>query len=98
MQRARHILAVTLVATALCADRMASAAPAIQEPVREIAGRLITRLSDSFQQVAPAARMYQPLRQNARPVIEPVVFTPIVRAPACVAVSPFQFRLPPPVS
>lgn len=95
MRNAR-LIAVTLMATAICADRSLPAAPA--EPVTShFAGRLIERLSVNFRRVVPAAQFYKPQRFG---------LPPMEMTPACPSVtvdwvsprlSPFQFRLPPPV-
>ena len=47
MRNARHIIAVTLVATAICAGRLTVAAP-VQTPVTQLAGRLLQRLTTRF--------------------------------------------------
>jgi hypothetical protein len=57
----------------------------------------MTHLSGSFQQAVPAARLYQPRREWSRPVDQPIILAPLVQSPASVQISPFQFRLPPPV-
>ena len=59
MSKSRHIILVTLVATALCADRVVSAMPSLQPQVVELAGRLATRLSKRFVRVVPAATLFQ---------------------------------------
>jgi len=102
MVRTRHILAVTLVATALAADRAVasvSCAPAeLSRPisVESMAGRLVRPLSSNFRRVIPSARLWENLRENAIvPSTVPDVQPPMVPI-APVAISPFQFRLPPP--
>jgi len=90
------VVAVTLVATALCADRAASAAPAIRPQVTQLAGRLVTRLSHSFRRTIPAVRLYAARRDGFRAAVtfaRPVASAPLVPQP----LSPFQFRLPPPI-
>jgi len=85
-----------MVATALCADRIATAAPALQPPVAEMASRLVNRLQSTFRRTVAPVKIYQirqerPEQQIAIPSsdlasldIRPQQF------------SPFQFRLPPP--
>jgi hypothetical protein len=101
MVRTRQILAVTLVATALAADRaIASTANAPVSPqgeasVMSVAGRIVSRLTSSFRRVVPAARVWESrqVEQIADTVPHAcsqnlfVSHTPL---------SPFQFRLPPP--
>jgi len=95
----RQVLALTLVATALCVDRAADAAPALRPQSVGIVRQITNRLTVGFRNVVPVVRLHQTRRegvvaQTARklPVdataarIEPVQF------------SPFQFRLPPPVA
>ena len=102
MGKARQILAVTLVATALCADRAASSQvragmPATSRPgdgMMSMAGRLVTRLSSNFRRVVPALRL-RPSRtsQVARVIVTPA---PDVASVAPQQFNPFEFRLPPP--
>lgn len=108
MRRTRQVLAVVMVTTALCADQVATAAAA-HEPVgrmsrvteftsltSDLAGRFVSRLSQSFRRVVPSAAPVQARQPN------PAVVTPAphmadqsarVQPPP---LSPFQFRLPPP--
>jgi hypothetical protein len=97
MRNARHVIAVTLVATAICADRMAIAAP-MQVPVAQIAGRLIHRLTTRFARVVPAARLYQPRREGARCPQRESAIASSRAVPLRVSLSAFQFRLPPPTA
>ena len=102
----RQLLAVVVVTTALCANEVVTAAPAprpqvaardAMPPVVQLAGRLVSRLSQSFCRVVPRS-----LPAGAR---QPGVAAP--DAPARWAdqslavvpppLSPFQFRLPPPL-
>jgi hypothetical protein len=100
MTKARKILAVTLVATALCADRAATRACAVPQDARahdgrSMAGRLVSRLSSNFRRVLPAAVQLRPSRssQVARTIEIP---TPQVVSLTPPPLNPFQFRLPPP--
>ena len=92
---------MTLVATALCADRVAAAAPEIRAQLQRSASdpisRLATRLCVTFRRVVPAVRLHQARREG------PMAQSP-VRQVVCVPAavrrmegSPFQFRLPPPL-
>lgn len=97
MRNARHVIAWTLVATALCADRSLPAAPL--EPVSaQLAGRLIERLSVNFRRVLPAAQAFRPHRFGL-PKAEVLLMAPVQLAGRIIACpSPFEFRLPPPVA
>ena len=96
MSRSRHILAVVAVTTALCADQVISAAPLPRPPIAEMAARLVTRLSQSFQRTVPGefreAVRHHPTSDRIEaaqsPLPEPVILQ--------CGLSPFQFRLPPP--
>lgn len=89
---------MTLVATALCADRVATAAPEIRaqlQPVDPIA-RLATKLSVTFRRVVPAVRLHQVRHEGA---MTPAPLRPVAVIPVTIHAtdaSPFQFRLPPP--
>ncbi len=99
MKRTRHILAMTLMATALCADRMATAAPEIRfhlQVASDPIAWLATKWSLRFCRVVPAVRLHQARREgplNDAPGEPPEVLSVIVHR---VEGSPFQFRLPPP--
>jgi hypothetical protein len=96
MKNARHMIAVTLVATAICADRTLPAAPA-EPQASHFAGRLIQRLSVNLRRVVPATCLYQPRRFGLPPPQisnpRPEALLVDLRPPR---LSPFQFRLPPP--
>jgi hypothetical protein len=97
MRHARHVIAVTLMATAICADRVAPVAPA-QPPATHFATRLIERLSKNLQRVLPAVTLYQPNRFGLEPAARrplPIADQGFFHA-SCL--SPFQFRLPPPTA
>ena len=98
MSRTRQILAVVAVTTALCADQVALAAPVQRPQVAEMAARLVDRLSQTFRRAVPNA--VRPIDRSrvqtdapSAPVAEPVA----VLALNC-ELSPFQFRLPPPLA
>jgi len=99
LRATRQVLAVVAVTTALCADRVAPVAQAsrvARTHVGEIAGRLVLRLARRFRRVVSAVAQWQErqrgVAQARRRVLVPV---PAFVAPRLV--SPFQFRLPPPV-
>jgi hypothetical protein len=102
MGRTRQILAVTLVATALCADRAVAAAVAPEAPVRpqssvvEMAGRFVSRLSSNFRRVVATVRIYEPRSQQTAPSFDRPIpdSAPVAQLP----ISPNEFRLPPPTA
>jgi len=96
---------VTLLATALCADRrLSSAASAAAEPgSRSEAGPVIRgfaqRLTVSLRRVVSAVKLHQGRQDGVAPQV--VSVGGIERAHAGVRQgggTPFQFRLPPPVA
>jgi hypothetical protein len=95
MRKTRHLIAVTLVATALCADRLAVATPTAP-PVAQLAGRLIQRLSGGFRQQLPSQRLYQPFRTSQRPMSLRPLASPEPILALSLKISPFHFSLPPP--
>ena len=99
MTRSRRIVAVLAVSMALCADSVASAAPTPKMPVAEMAARLVLRLSESFSYAAAGESRVE-TRHAAPPqaVVPTRRFAPASEpTPQHVALSPFQFRLPPPL-
>jgi hypothetical protein len=90
------VIAVVVVATALCADRAAVAASAHARPGAKTQSRsLASRIATGFKQtVAPATPMLS-VRTSERATWFPL---PIREAASGVRAefSPFQFRLPPP--
>ena len=96
MKRTRQILAVTLVATALCADRVVASAPVIRPEVTETARQIVRRLAVSFRQDVPSVRF----ERSTDPSL------PVAAGQPCIVAldtplhtregTPFQFRLPPP--
>jgi hypothetical protein len=96
MKRTKHVIAVVVVATALCADRSLSAAP-VPRSADTSAG-----LARSF-----ASKLTSNLRRAVAPIVsvptrsdeQVQTFAPAIREEASgirVELSPFQFRLPPP--
>jgi hypothetical protein len=103
----RQVLALVVVTTALCADHVTTASPALRAPVAtrdqmppvvQLAGRLVSRLSQSFGRAVPSALPTEaqhpqpPAPQHERTLDDQSI---------CVApapLSPFQFRLPPPTA
>ena len=95
MRRTRHVIAVMVVATALCADRSVSAAPIARPQSAGFARTFASKLTTSLRRaVAPAAPV-----QSVRMVESASVAAQPVRDAASglhPTFSPFQFRLPPP--
>jgi hypothetical protein len=95
MTRIRQALAVALVATALCADRPAVAAPAERSQPESVATKLVEHLSVSFRRMAPAVR-FDEVHQGEVPVVIAPAKSQPQRPRIQQELSPFQFRLPPP--
>ena len=97
----RRVLAVVAVTTALCADQAAMSAPATRQEPGEIAlmaSRLVTRLAQNLRRAMPVI-----LRQSARPALATGtadLLSPAAEpdGPVFAGLSPFQFRLPPPLA
>ena len=97
---------MTLMATALCADRVVTTAPTLREslaspsadPLARLATNLGSRFSGSFRRVTtPVARLHQERRDESVSASEPIErVAPVVAAFHVAQGSPFQFRLPPP--
>ena len=99
MKRSRQVVAIALVAAALCADRAVAAAPALRPQVSGVAGKLVTRLSVSFRRVVPAARVYQTrCDQGVAAIAAPVGFAQDDTT-VCfrTRLSPTVLSLPPPL-
>ena len=93
MRRTKHVIAVMVVATALCADRTVSAATQVRSP-RAQPRSLASRITTSFRQTVVPVRL-QPARTGEQAKSLPL---PIREAASGVRdeFAPFQFRLPPP--
>src|ERR1051325_7607688 len=101
MRRTRQVIAVMMVATALCADRAVVAAPqaGVVEAgnaaggARGISG-FVSRLTSNLQRAIPAPAV-QPVRAQEHVQLQPLA---IRQAASGVRsdYAPFQFRLPPP--
>jgi hypothetical protein len=95
MTRIRQALAVALVATALCADRPAVAAPVERSQPDSVATKLVEQLSMTFRRMAPAVR-FDEVHHGEVPVLTAPGRTEPQRPLVQQSLSPFQFRLPPP--
>lgn len=91
------MVAVAFVATALCAERLAVAAPSVSPQVIQAARQLATRLAGRFSQSVPTMRLERSSREARQaPAVMPA--RPIVTAiPHPAEFSPSLFRLPPPL-
>jgi hypothetical protein len=92
--RSRYVLAITLVATTLCADRLFASDRALQPESRQPMEKLVARLTRSFSQVVPRSPLVVQRRLTAS-LPTPVVVVSTART-FSLPLSPFQFRLPPP--
>jgi hypothetical protein len=94
--KTRYAIAMTVVmSAALCADRVAVAAPQAraQQPA-SVASRVMDRLSLSLRRVVPSIRVIETRREGT--TLEPTVSAPEAVRVARQPITPFQFRLPPP--
>jgi hypothetical protein len=96
--RTRYAIAMTVVmSAALCADRVAVAAPAHARPqAASVASRVMDRLSLSLRRVVRSVKVIETRREGK--VVEARVTIPQPPLVAQRPISPFQFRLPPPLA
>jgi hypothetical protein len=97
MKRNGNWIAVALVATALCADRAIAAAPELPQPQTSATPGLVSRLTTGLRRSISSVRIYQPQQESL--TASPLAASRIAPLPLIVshpALSPFQFRLPPP--
>src|SRR4051794_33526506 len=96
MKRTRHLIAVALVATALCADRAVASAPEIRSE-GSVAGRIVSRITTGLRRVVSPVRIYETRQDTtlARPLAVSQI-SDVVRVDFHPTFSQFQFRLPPP--
>jgi hypothetical protein len=97
MRKSLYLVAAALLAVTFCADRAMAATPAIRPEVVQLAEKLVNRLSESFSRTARCNAIF-PQRQTISSALSlrplPLAYSqPLVAQP----ISPFQFRLPPPV-
>ena len=96
MKRTRHLIAVALVATALCADRAVAAAPEVKTE-GSVASRIVSRLTTGLRRAVSTVRIYQTRLDTLtnRPLTASrIIDVPVVESHPTF--SEFQFRLPPP--
>ena len=101
MRRTKQVIAVVMVATALCADRATlAAAPAAPgrspEATSGLARSFASKLTSNLRRAIAPAVSIQPIRSNE----QVRSFALSIREEASGVrseFSPFQFRLPPPI-
>ena len=98
MRKARYLLVATLLVSAVCADRAAAAAPALRPEAGQTAERFVTRLSASFSRVVSAVRIVVERWQGGVFAADQSLPISWVTPAHPQQVSPFQFRLPPPIA
>jgi hypothetical protein len=99
-RKTRTIVAVTLLATALCADRaVTSVAQASRvEAAGPVARGFAQRLTVSLRRVVPAVKLHQSRQEGFASVVwQGDVEGSQTRITRGTQGTPFQFRLPPPV-
>jgi hypothetical protein len=64
MRRHRQILAIALVATALCADRAVTAAPILRPQSASSARSFVSRLSAGLRRAIPSTAVYESRRDG----------------------------------
>jgi hypothetical protein len=95
-KRTGYLLALTLVATTLCAGHLLAAGPGVQPEARLASEKLVARLTKSFSRTVS----HSPLiveRRMAGPLAHPLVFVSTDRL-HCIDLSPLQLHLPPPLA
>lgn len=103
-KQTRTLVAVTLLATALCADRrLASTATAAESGSPTEAGPVVRgfaqRLTVSLRRTVPAVKLHQGRQEGVAPQVVQVGRIEHARAGVRQGGgTPFQFRLPPPVA
>jgi len=98
MGKTRQVLAVTMVAAALCAaDTSVKAAPAQRAQVGSVARQLASRITSSFQVTIPAMRLDQLRQRQIQPWVAAMITPDQPVFVHAVQSTPFQFRLPPPI-
>src|SRR5262245_5039944 len=96
MRRTRQLIAVALVATALCADRAVAAAPEVRVE-GSIASRIVSRITTGLRRAVSSVRIYEPRQETS--ALRPLAVSRIDNVAVVVVhptLSPFESRLPPP--
>jgi hypothetical protein len=98
MRKTRTIVAVTLLATALCADRAVAGAPVGRaETTGEVTRGFAQRLTTSLRRVVPAVKLELGRRQGMAPVVWRGDDAGSQVLAHSIVGDSFRFRLPPPV-
>jgi hypothetical protein len=96
MKRTRHLIAVALVATALCADRAVASAPEVREQ-QSATSRIVSRITRNLRRAVSSVRVYQPRQQTVTiPPLAASRIGDVVMVETHPTFCAFQFRLPPP--
>ncbi len=97
MRKTRTIMAVTLLATALCADRaITSAAEVTRDDASTVARGFAQRLTVSLRRVVPAVKLHQTRLERFESAIDQGAADGPQAILHGAQGTPFQFRLPPP--
>lgn len=94
--RHQKLMAVVMVTAALCADTAILAAPSVKPAMGQIAARFVDRLTRKLGHAVQGVKLHQDRSISDHPAMLLVAVpaeAPAVHQP----VSPFQFRLPPPL-
>jgi hypothetical protein len=97
MKRTRHLIAVALVATALCADRAVAAAPEVRAE-GSVASRIASRITTGLRRAVCTVRIFAPSQRTFTQ--KPLAVSRIECVALVVSHPTFrdsEFRLPPPV-
>jgi hypothetical protein len=94
--RHQKLIAVVMVTAALCADSAVLAAPSIRPAVGQIASRFVDRLTRKLGHAVQGVKLHQDRSESDQPTTL-VIAAPVDRPAAHQPVTPFQFRLPPPL-
>ena len=99
MRKTRTIVAVTLLATALCADRAVASAAAqgARVEAEPVARGFAQRLTVSLRRVVPAVKLSPSRQEGVAPAVRGGEIAGDQAVVRWVVGMPFQFRLPPPV-
>ena len=95
-RQARQVLLALAVTTALCADHVSAASPTLRPQVAQLAGRIVNKLSNSFRRVV-TVELPVHVRDRSGAARSTAAVLAGAEDVAHRPVSPFQFRLPPPV-
>jgi hypothetical protein len=95
--RARSIITLTLVATTLCAGRWFMSGPNDGPESRLPSERLVARITRGLSRTVGRNPIVVTQRRMSSPVAQPPVLVSVQGLHSTAGLSPFQFRLPPPL-